>query len=115
MHDACCSVLTSLRQSQAELSPTLNLNDPHTIELLHIGRDSTALTASPAQLAKVPISPTEDHPLVSECQGLSIPATTGHLHDPVASQGLDTLGPELGHIVAVSKPVIGQWSVNAVF
>ena len=45
----------SLGQSQAKLGPALDLNDSHPVEFLHIGRDSAALTASPAKLAKVGI------------------------------------------------------------
>ena len=95
-----------LGHGEAELSPALDLDYPHTVQLLHVSGHGAALAAAAAQLAEVPVAPAEHHALVREGEGLGVPAAARHLHHPVARQSLDTLGPQLRHVVPVAQPPV---------
>jgi hypothetical protein len=52
------------RQGQRELSSTFNLTNPNSIELFHILWHAATLTSTPAQFAKVSITPSVDEAFI---------------------------------------------------
>lgn len=55
---------------------------------LYFHGDFTAIAASSAQFAVVPVSPGPDHVIICQTQCLGITAATGYINDSVTLQGI---------------------------